>query len=73
MSLNAPDDDLRRALMPVNRAMPLALRRALDAYPFARKSWLMVEYVLLRDVNDSPSAGARRRGVVPRSRPASST
>lgn len=56
VSLNAPDDALRRDLMPVNRAMPLAaLRRALDEYPLARKGWFMVEYVLLRGVNDAPA------------------
>jgi 23S rRNA (adenine2503-C2)-methyltransferase len=56
VSLNAPDDALRRDLMPVNRAMPLAeLRRALDAYPLARKSRFVIEYVLLRGVNDSPA------------------
>ena len=56
VSLNAPDDALRRDLMPVNRAMPLAaLRQALDEYPLARKGWFMIEYVLLRGVNDSPA------------------
>lgn len=60
VSLNAPDDALRRALMPVGRAMPLAeLRRALDEYPLARKGRFVIEYVLLRGVNDSPAhAGA---------------
>lgn len=56
VSLNAPDDALRRALMPVNGAMPLAaLRAALDAYPLARKGRFVIEYVLLRDVNDTPA------------------
>ncbi|MBX3027040.1 23S rRNA (adenine(2503)-C(2))-methyltransferase RlmN [bacterium] len=56
VSLNAPDDALRRALMPVNGAMPLAaLRRALDEYPLARKGRFVIEYVLLRDVNDTPA------------------
>jgi len=56
ISLNAPTDALRRSLMPVNRAMPLAeLRAALDAYPMARKGRFVLEYVLLRDVNDSPA------------------
>ena len=56
ISLNAPTDALRRTLMPVNRAMPLAeLRAALDAYPMARKGRFVLEYVLLRDVNDSPA------------------
>ena len=56
VSLNAPHDGVRNALMPVNRAMPLAaLRRALDEYPLARKARLVVEYVLLGGVNDSPA------------------
>lgn len=56
ISLNAADDARRAALMPVNRAMPLAeLRRALDEYPLARKGRLMIEYVLLAGVNDSPA------------------
>jgi 23S rRNA (adenine2503-C2)-methyltransferase len=56
VSLNAPDDALRQALMPVDRAMPLAaLRRALDEYPLARRGWFMIEYVLLRGVNDAPA------------------
>lgn len=56
VSLNAPRDDVRTALMPVNRAMPLAaLRQALDTYPFARKARLVIEYVLLKGVNDSPA------------------
>ncbi|HSP98708.1 MAG TPA: 23S rRNA (adenine(2503)-C(2))-methyltransferase RlmN [Candidatus Dormibacteraeota bacterium] len=59
VSLNAPDDALRRDLMPVNRAMPLAaLRRALDAYPLARKGRFVVEYVLLRGINDTPAHAA---------------
>ncbi len=56
VSLNAANDDLRRTLMPVNRAMPLVeLRGALDAYPLARKGRFMIEYVLLRGVNDTPA------------------
>jgi len=54
ISLNAPSDELRNRLMPVNKAMPLAdLRRALLAYPLARKGRLMIEYVLIRGVHDS--------------------
>ena len=56
ISLNASRDALRSPLMPVNRAMPLAaLRRALDEYPLARKGRLMIEYVLLAGVNDTPA------------------
>jgi len=54
ISLNAPNDHLREQLMPVNKAMPLAdLQRALLAYPLARKGLFLIEYVLLKDVNDA--------------------
>jgi len=53
ISLNAPNDALREQLMPVNKAMPLAdLQRALIEYPLARKGLFLVEYVLIKDVND---------------------
>ncbi len=56
VSLNAPDDALRNTLMPVNKGTPLAdLRRALLEYPLARKGRYLIEYVLIKGVNDSPS------------------
>ena len=40
--------------MPVNKAMPLAdLRRALLDYPLARKGLFLIEYVLIKGVNDA--------------------
>jgi len=54
ISLNAAHDALRNELMPINRGMPLAdLQRALLEYPLARKGRILIEYVLLKDVNDS--------------------
>jgi 23S rRNA (adenine2503-C2)-methyltransferase len=54
ISLNAATDKLRDELMPINRGMPLAeLQRALLEYPLARKGRLLIEYVLIKDVNDS--------------------
>jgi 23S rRNA (adenine2503-C2)-methyltransferase len=54
ISLNAPNDHLREQLMPVNKAMPLAdLQRTLLDYPLARKGLFLIEYVLLKDVNDA--------------------
>ncbi|MGH7787978.1 MAG: 23S rRNA (adenine(2503)-C(2))-methyltransferase RlmN [Candidatus Binatia bacterium] len=59
ISLNAPNDTLRSALMPVNKAMPLAeLRQALLDYPLARRGLFMVEYVLMQGVNDTPAHAA---------------
>ena len=54
ISLNAPDDALRNQLMPINKGMPLAaLQRALLDYPLARKGLFLIEYVVIKDVNDA--------------------
>jgi 23S rRNA (adenine2503-C2)-methyltransferase len=56
ISLNAANDSLRDRLMPINKGMPLAeLQRELLAFPMPPRARLMVEYVLLKDVNDSPA------------------
>jgi 23S rRNA (adenine2503-C2)-methyltransferase len=55
ISLNAPTDALRDVLMPINRGMPLAeLQRALVEYPLGRKGRYLIEYVMLKGVNDAP-------------------
>ncbi|MFH1982412.1 MAG: 23S rRNA (adenine(2503)-C(2))-methyltransferase RlmN [Pseudomonadota bacterium] len=55
VSLNAARDDLRSHLMPVNRSVPLAaLQRALVEYPMRSDYTLMVGYVLIPGVNDTP-------------------
>lgn len=55
VSLNAPNDAVRSALMPVNRHWNLArLREALLEFPLPRpRDALFMEYVLLDGVNDS--------------------
>jgi len=54
VSLNAPNDELRDRLMPVNRRWPLAeLKKALMAYPLKPTRRITLEYVLLGGVNDS--------------------
>jgi 23S rRNA (adenine2503-C2)-methyltransferase len=56
VSLNAPDDPLRDALMPVNRRVPLArLMAALETFPLAKDAALMMAYVLVPGVNDRPA------------------
>jgi 23S rRNA (adenine2503-C2)-methyltransferase len=53
VSLNAPNDEIRSQIMPVNRAEPMAdLRAALLDYPLRRCQFFMIEYVLIPDVND---------------------
>jgi 23S rRNA (adenine2503-C2)-methyltransferase len=56
VSLSAPDDALRSRLMPVNRSWDLsALKQALLALPLPRTRRLLISYVLIAGVNDSPA------------------
>ena len=55
ISLNAPNDELRTRLMPINRKWNLeALLAAARAFPLRSRERLTFEYVLLDGVNDSP-------------------
>jgi 23S rRNA (adenine2503-C2)-methyltransferase len=55
ISLNAPNDDLRNRLMPVNRSTPLAdLLARLKSYPLHPKNALLISYVLIPGINDDP-------------------
>jgi len=56
VSLNAPRDELRNELMPINKRYPI--KELIDAsvnFPVPNRKYLMFEYVLLKDVNDSDS------------------
>lgn len=62
VSLNATTDDVRSHIMPINRKWPLAaLLAALRVYPLPPRRRITIEYVLLRDINDS--VGDARRLV----------
>ncbi len=67
ISLNAPDDDIRSRLMPINRSIPMAvLRDTLLGYPLSKKSVFFVAYVLIQGVNDRHEhAGALARYLAP--------
>ena len=55
ISLNAPNDELRTRLMPINRKWNLEkLIKAARDFPLRSREKLTFEYVLLRLVNDSP-------------------
>ena len=57
VSLNAPDDGIRSALMPANRGAGLdRLAEALAAYPQRRNFALAVNYCLIPGLNDGPGA-----------------
>ncbi|GIW44635.1 MAG: dual-specificity RNA methyltransferase RlmN [Candidatus Binatia bacterium] len=54
ISLHAADDDLRSALVPANRALPLRqLKELLRAYPLPPRGLFLIQYVLLKGINDS--------------------
>jgi 23S rRNA (adenine2503-C2)-methyltransferase len=56
ISLHAPNDALRRELMPIDAKYPLAdVMEAARRYPIPRGGMVTYEYVLLRGVNDSPA------------------
>jgi 23S rRNA (adenine2503-C2)-methyltransferase len=60
VSLNAPNDELRGKLMPINRKWNLAaLKQALMAYPLKPSRRITLEYVLLGGVNDQPEHAAQ--------------
>jgi len=54
VSLNAPNDAIRDAIMPINRKWNIAkLLGALRAYPLEQRRRITFEYVLLAGVNDA--------------------
>jgi len=54
VSLNAPNDEIRSQIMPINRTDPMpALREALAEYPLRKCQFIMIEYVLIPGVNDA--------------------
>ena len=66
VSLHAPNDALRDALVPINRKYPLsellaACRRYLDRAP---RDFLTFEYVMLDGVNDSAEHAQQLAGLV---------
>lgn len=57
VSLNAPLDDLRNKIMPINRRYPIeALLKASRDFPVPNRKTLTFEYVLIKGLNDSDKA-----------------
>src|SRR5579863_5357915 len=55
ISLNAPNDELRARIMPLNKKWNLEmLISAAREYPLRTREWVTFEYVLLGGVNDAP-------------------
>lgn len=56
ISLHAPNDELRNNLMPINKTYPLnKLFDAIDYYISSCNKKVMLEYVMLKNVNDQAS------------------
>ncbi|MBY0263145.1 MAG: 23S rRNA (adenine(2503)-C(2))-methyltransferase RlmN [Phycisphaerales bacterium] len=54
-SLNAPSDEIRASIMPINKRFPMAeLRTALETWPIYGAAKLCLEYVMIPGVNDRP-------------------
>ncbi len=70
ISLHAPDNATRNAIMPVNRRWDIdTLMETCRSYPISKRRRITFEYLLLRDINDSPHH-ARRLGRLLRGIPA---
>ena len=69
ISVNAPDDEIRSRIMPLNRAMNMAaLHASLSQWCRLHPGPLLLEYVLIPGVNDAASAAidlARWVGSLP--------
>jgi len=60
ISLNAATDTERTALMPINRKYPIAdLLDACRNHPLPRGRKITIEYILFKDVNDTPEHARR--------------
>lgn len=65
ISLHAPTDELRRELMPVDRAYPLdELMQALREYSEENHRRLTFEYILLKGVNDTDSHAVKLADLI---------
>jgi 23S rRNA (adenine2503-C2)-methyltransferase len=65
ISLNAPNDQLRERIMPLNRKWNLAaLLDAAGRFPLRPRERLTFEYVLLHEVNDRPEHARELRDLV---------
>jgi len=65
VSLNATTDHVRSRIMPVNRKYPIkTLLEACRRYPLGPNRRITMEYVLIRDLNDSPADARRLAGLL---------
>ena len=57
LSLHAPTDDIREKIMPINKKYNIAdLIKSCSEYAKVNKEKIFLEYVLLKNINDSNGA-----------------
>ncbi len=65
ISLHGTTEEQRTLLLPINRRYPLsALLAACRNFPVKRRNRITFEYVLIRNVNDSPADARRLAGLL---------
>ncbi len=65
VSLNAPNDEVRSKIMPINRQYPMALLKdALLSYPLKPDNRIVIEYVLIDGMNDFASHADQLAGYL---------
>ncbi len=53
VSLNAPNDEIRSKIMPINNIYPMdTLRKSLLDFPMKKNGAIYIEYVLIKNLND---------------------
>jgi len=54
ISINAPNDIIRSSIMPINKIYSMEmLKKAMLKYPLKKSATFFIEYVLIKEVNDS--------------------
>ena len=60
ISLHAVDNETRQQLIPMNRAYPIeSVIEAVKRFPYDTRKRVMFEYLMIKDLNDSPQAAKR--------------
>ena len=67
LSLNAPDDETRSKIMPINKKYPLAdVLDAIGRFPLSNSNRITFEYVMIKGINDSPLQARQLANLVKR-------
>ncbi len=65
ISLHAPDDNLRLKIMPINKKYPIKeILNAVDYYIKKTRRRVMFEYIMIKDLNDSPEHAEALAGIM---------